>query len=120
MVFASKQIVMPVAPPSVVTVTLSGTGNTSYCYATINGTKRYGAGTYEVEAGDAITFGVYGRSSSYYGDVKIDGTQVLKVTNQTTKTYEWTVPSGISSATIAMTYTSTSSQRRGRITVTTA
>lgn len=107
------------AAPTPIAVTITGTGNTTYCYATIGGTKRYGAGTYEVMAGDKITFGVYGRSTSYTGKVTIDGTDVLSVTNQTTKTYEWTVPDGISAIAIAMTYTSSSYQRRGTITVTT-
>lgn len=98
-VFASRQIVMPVLH---VAVTITGTGDAGYCYATINGTKQYSAGTHEVEAGDVITFGVYGRSSSSYGSVTIDGTEVLKVTNMSTQTYNWTVPSGISTIEIAM------------------
>ena len=116
-VFASRQIVMPVLT---IAVTITGSGNASRCYATINGTKQYGAGTHEVNAGDTITFGVYGYSKTYYGEVKIDDTQVLKVTNETTNIYKWTVPSGIRTVTIAMTYTSTSNRRNGRITVTTA
>ena len=103
-----------------VTVTITGGGHSRYCYATINGTTQYSAGTHEVNAGDTITFGVYGYSKTYYGEVKIDGTQVLKVTEQTMITYEWTVPSGIRTVTIAMTYTSTSSRRNGKIAVTTA
>ena len=92
-------------PPAITTpvaVTITGTGNSSRCYAIINGTKQYSAGTHEVYAGDTITFGVYGQDKSY-GFVKIDGTQVLKVTSGSTKTYDWTVPSGISTIEIAMT-----------------
>ena len=107
------------AAPTPVSVTITGTGNTTYCYATIGGTKRYGAGTYEVMPGDKITFGVYGRSSSYYGRVTIDGQQVLNVTNQTTQTYEWTVPEDISAISMQMSYTSSSYSRNGRIVVTT-
>ena len=55
-VFASRQIVMPVLP---ITVTITGSGSQNYCYAIINGTKRYSEGTHEVNAGDTITFGVY-------------------------------------------------------------
>lgn len=104
---------------NVINITLTGTGNTSYCYATINGTKRYGSGTYQVHAGDTITFGVYGRSSTYQGWVKVDGTSIITVTNQTTQTKDWIVPE-CDSVTIKFSYTSTSSQRRGQITVTTA
>lgn len=112
----------PILPPQQpVTVTLTGSGNTTYCYALYNSTKYYSNGnTFQVMPGDTITFYVYGRSSSYQGWVKIDGTTVLTVTNQSTQSYAWTVPTGKHSITIAMSYTSTSSQRRGQITVTTA
>ena len=91
-VFASKQIVMPVLP---IAVTITGSGNSTSCYAIINGAKQYSAGTHEVNSGDTITFGVLGW-------VKIDGTQVLETTGQSTETYDWTVPSGISAIEIAM------------------
>lgn len=115
-VFASRQIVMPATP---IAVTITGAGNASYCYAIINGTKQYSAGTHEVEAGDTITFGVYGESTGIYsGSVTIDGTKVLVVVDSKTRTYDWTVPSGISTIEIAMQYSL--SYRKGTITVTTA
>ena len=107
-------------PATTIAVTITGAGDASYCYATINGTTQYEAGTHEVKAGDTITFGVYGRTSVYYGSVTIDGAEVLKATGASTETYDWTVPSGISTIEIAMQYTSTSALRNGRITVTTA
>ena len=100
-------------PATTVTVTITGTGNSRYCYATINGAKQYSAGTHEVNVGDTITFGVYGQRKSY-GFVEIDGTQVLKVTSGSTKTYDWTVPSVNSTIEIAMAYNGKGS---GRITV---
>lgn len=104
-----------------IVVNITGTGNSTYCYATINGTKRYGAASnIEVNAGDTITFGVYGRSSTYPGWVKVNDTTMVNVTSQSTQTYNWTVPTGITTINISMAYTSTSSQRRGQITVTTA
>lgn len=103
-----------------VRVTLTGTGNVTYCYATINGTKRYGAGTFDVTPGSTITFGVYGRSSTYPGWVKVDGESILDVTSQSTKTVGWAIPSGVNNVSIAFSYpSSTSSSRRGQITVTT-
>lgn len=117
-VFASRQIVMPVVPPSTIAVTITGSGDLKNCYAIINGTKQDEAGTHEVNAGDTITFGVYGKSSSIFGSLTIDGTQVLKVTSSTTETYDWTVPSGISTVEIALEYNRKS--RVGTITVTTA
>lgn len=110
-VFASRQIVMPATP---ITVTITGSGNSSYCYATINGTEQYSAGTHEVYAGDTITFGVGG---NVYGSLTIDGTEVTKVTGGL-KTYDWTVPSGISTIEIAMAYNTI--VQSGKITVTTA
>ena len=95
-VFASRQIVIPP-----ITVTITGTGASEACYATINGTKQYEAGTHEVNVGDTITFGVYGSKNAGY--VKIDGTEVLRVTDRKTRTYDWTVPSGISTIEIEMT-----------------
>ena len=115
-VFASRQIVMPVLT---IAVTITGSGDSSKCYAIINGTKQYSAGTHEVNAGDTITFGVYGAGGQDSGWVKIDGTEVLKVTNNSTKTYNWTVPSGISTIKIAMRFINTP-PGCGRITVTTA
>ena len=100
-----------------VAVTITGKGNADYCYATINGTKQYRAGTHEVNAGDTITFGVSGETPKKPGSVKIDGTQVLKVTSGSTQTYDWTVPSGISTVEIEMI---TPSFSIGAITVTTA
>ena len=111
-VFASRQIAMPVLS---IAVTITGSGDSSKCYAIINGTKQYSAGTHEVYAGDTITFGVGGGRSSP-GWVEIDGTEVLRVTGKMTETYDWTVPSSISTVEISMEYTSV---RGGRITVTT-
>lgn len=106
-------------PDLTVDVTVTGTGNTSYCYANIGGTKVTAAGAYTVSAGDTITFGVYGSRKSN-GIVKIDGTRVLIASSSATETYDWAVPGGISSITIAMTYTSSSTRRNGQIVVTTA
>lgn len=99
-----------------VTLNLSGRGNATDCYAEIGGTRRYDAGTYTVNAGDTITFGVYGRSSGpTSGYVTIDGVQVLTATSREVKTYVWTVPECVS-CDIAFTY---SAKSYGRITVTT-
>lgn len=101
-------------------VTITGTGNANYCYATVKDTKYSAAASnIEVMPGDTITFGVYGRSSTYYGEVTIDGTQVVKVIDRTTQTYNWTVPDGVKTISIAMTYNSQTTSRNGRIVVTT-
>ena len=100
-------------------LSITGTGNSTYCYATVNGTKYSGAvSNIEVTPGDTITFGAYGYNSTYSGYVTINGSTVLSVTDRTTKTYNWTIPDGVKTINITMSYTSTSSQRRGNITVT--
>ena len=93
-------------PATTIAATITGRGNSTRCYVTINGTKQYSAGTHEVNAGDTITFGVYGGSGNAPGLVTIDGTEVLRVTDRTKKTYDWTVPSGISTIKIAIMYKS--------------
>ena len=105
-----------------VDVTVTGTGNTSYCYATIGGETVTAAGAYTVKSGGTITFGVYG-SSKASGTVKIDGTTVLTARSSKTETYDWTVPSDISSINIDLSYHSYGTAARptyGTITVTTA
>lgn len=104
--------------PPAIPVTITGAGDASYCYATINGVTYTSATSgIEVMEGDVITFGVYGTSTTYYGRVTIDGRTALNVTGRVTNTYDWTVPAGTKSISIIMDYTSTSSRRRGRITV---
>ena len=99
-------------------VTITGSGKLNYCYAIINGTEQYKAGTHEVYTGDTITFGVYG--SNKEGSVTIDGTKVLTVIGNTMQTYDWTVPSGISTIEIAMEHVLSPVAGKGTITVTTA
>lgn len=98
-------------------VTITGTGNASYCYAMIGGAQYTAAATgVEVMAGDVITFGVYAYSSVLPGTVTIDGTKVLSATNGGTATYEWTIPDGISTITIRL---AVGQRNMGTITVTT-
>lgn len=106
---------MPVVPPSTIAVTITGTGDSSKCFVIINDTKQYSAGTHEVNVGDMITFGAWGSGSDFVL-VIIDGTKVLESTTNQLKTYDWTVPSDISTVEIAMEY---SRRGRGTITVTT-
>ena len=114
-VFASRQIVLqtPIA------VTITGAGDEQFFYVIINGTKQYTAGTHEVNAGDTITFSVFGVGfrPNEIGSLTIDGTEVLRVTNSLTQTYDWIVPDGISTVEIAI---SVNMFGCGTITVTTA
>lgn len=109
-----------VAPVQPAQVTITGTGNAENCYATISGTKYSGSASgIEVLPGDVITFGVVGFSSTTYGRVTIDGTQVLNVTDKSTQTYNWTVPNGAKTINIALEYGS-GATKYGRIVVTTS
>lgn len=106
-------------PPKPALVTITGTGNATYCYATVNGTKYTAAASgIEVMAGDFIGFSICGYSNSYKGQVTIDGTTVLTATSKTVTTYAWTVPEGVSEIAIAISFTS--GRNYGTITVTTA
>lgn len=108
-------------PP--IAVTITGTGSAIYCYATINGTKYHSETTgIEVMPGDTIGFTVGGTSSSSKGYVKIDGKEVLTVTDGSKSTYNWNVPDGIASISIDMYAIPAfiTSNTYGQITVTTA
>ena len=105
-----------------IAVTITGTGDESRCYVTINGTTYSEATTgVEVMPGDTIISGVQGQKLSFigiYGYVKIDGTEVLTETTGNIATYEWNVPGGITSIAIKLSYNT--SYVYGQITVTTA
>ena len=105
--------------PATVVVTITGSGDSEYCYATINGTEQYSAGTHEIYTRDTIMFGVGSSSSWSYGSVTIDGIRMLQVTSGS-KTYDWTVPNGISTVKIEMKIVQFTSAVYGTITVTTA
>lgn len=106
-------------PPAIITmiaVTITGAGDPNECFAIINGTRQYEAGTHEVNAGDVISFVV--SAPNGIGWVKIDGTEVIEIENSySSKTYHWMVPSGISTVEITIEY---EDKRSGKITVTTA
>ena len=106
-------------PATTIAVTITGAGDEQFFYAIINGTKQYSAGTHGVNAGDTITFSVFGAGTwpNLVGSLTIDGTEVLRVTNSLTQTYDWIVPDGISTVEIAI---SVNEYGCGTITVTTA
>lgn len=92
--------------PKPISVTITGTGHGSRCFATINGTTYAGAASnIEVYPGDSITFGVYSssQSSSTAGVVSIDGTNVVSV-NGGFKSYQWVVPNGVDTISVAFAY----------------
>lgn len=100
-------------------VTITGTGDSSRCYVTINGTTYYSAASdIMVSPGDIIRFTVYGYSAALSGRVTIDNTTVVNGTG--TKTYDWTIPDYAAVVAIVLSHTSAGGDRTyGRITVTT-
>lgn len=92
---------------------LNGEGNYSYCYLSIGGTRRYTPGTYLVTSGTQISCHVYG-STSYPGTVTADGVRILRVTNRTIGTVNYTVQRD---AYIKLEYTDSSTERHGVITI---
>ena len=118
-VFASRVVQVPSVGPTLVAVSITGTGSSWFSCAIINGTTYESAASgIEVLTGDVITFGVAGANSgSLLGKVTIDGVIVASSSNGDQSTYEWTVPNGITQITIALTYNSIG---YGTITVTTS
>lgn len=104
-----------------ITAAISGTGDSTRCLVTYNETSYYTSGdTFSCQAGDTVRFTVYARNTTYLGWVKIDGTTVAQTSSSSqTLSYDWTVPSNISSISITLNYVSTSAQRHGEITVVT-
>ena len=104
------------APATAASVTVSGSGNSSYCYATIGGTKRSGSWSGTVAFGTAVTFGIWG-GKNVTGTLTIDGTQVASKQNGSA-TYAWTIPTK-GTVEIALSYNSNKNNGYGNITVTT-
>lgn len=103
-----------------VAVTITGTGNSTRCYTTINGTTYTAAANgIEVMAGDAIAFCYW---SSYFatGTLTIDGITIGTATANKAATYDWTVPNGITKISITLAYANIGSNIAGNITVTTS
>lgn len=70
------------------TVTITGSGDATYAYVTINGTNYTTATTVEVDTGDEISITVYGNGSSYPGYVTLNGETVLNTSGQYTHTVD--------------------------------
>lgn len=105
--------------PKPVTVKITGTGSSSSCYVTLNGTK-YTAAASNLSAmtGDTITFGISrGSSSGGYpsssssGTIKLNGTTIFTASagdappssSQTASTLNWVIPKGTQTVTIKLT-----------------
>ena len=90
-----------------VEVTITGTGHSKHCYATINGTRYNSAATgIVVMTGEVIIFCV-GGTLTHPGTLEINGNVVLSVGESeyiTSKRYEWVVPDRITSVSIKLTY----------------
>lgn len=90
--------------PSVIPVTIAGTGHSTYCRVEINGTQ-YSAATSGIEVlpGSSISFRAAG-STSQPGHIRINGELVAQNSNYAL--YTWSVPEGIQSINIELNYTS--------------
>lgn len=120
-VFCSRNI----AIKRPVTLLLTGKGDKAYAYATIKGQKQHPNNnqiSINILSGESVIFMVKGSDSLLYvGKIIIDGETVLKSTNGNAASYEWIVPSNISSATITFSYSGSgsSSSYKGEISITT-
>lgn len=75
-------------------VNISGTGDASYCYAQVNGTKYTKAASNITLTSNTIVFEIYGNGSGSLGKVTIDGATVV-TSDFGNATYSWTVPSDV-------------------------
>lgn len=99
-------------PTEPIAVTISGTGESGRCYATIGGTtytSEYDGDTSNISviAGDVITFCVYSGKYIFLSEaaVEINGEKVAEASSVATPTtYEWTVPEGTTSIEIVLEY----------------
>ena len=73
-------------------VTITGSGDASYCYALINNKKYTSAQTVTAKEGDKITLCIYS-GGNYAACIYINDTEVFRTYNGA-QTYEWEVPSG--------------------------
>lgn len=82
-------------------VTITGSGQTARLYAVVAGTKYTAAKSgLVVSTGDVITFCVY--SGTTKGSLIVDGETLLSPNTGSSATeYDWVVPGGVSSITIA-------------------
>ncbi len=80
-----------VFPVGICTVTVTGTGNTSRCYLTINGQKTFSAGTHEVARGDVVECFVSGSSDTVRKIITVNGETVLNDVGTAEKTYSYFV-----------------------------
>jgi hypothetical protein len=105
--------------PTLVEVSIEGSGNDYYSFVDIHGTTYTAAKSgIEVLTGDIITFTIAGSGYGYAeGKVVLDGTQVASSQNGTQCSYWWEVPAGITKVYIVMAYNSIGV---GTITVTTS
>ena len=104
-VFASRVVQVPSVGPTLVDISITGTGNESFGFVNIHGTTYTSAASgIEVLTGDVITFTVAGfGSGAAEGKVVIDGEKVVSSTNGNQASYKWEVPAGITKVDIVMT-----------------
>lgn len=100
-------------------VTITGTGSSIYCYIIVDGTNYWSAGNaIEVKAGDIIKLCAGSSGITATASITIDGTSVWQGKNES-YTYEWTVPNGITSIVINLSFTMTLRVQYGHISLTT-
>lgn len=99
-----------------VTVTITGGGNATSCYVTINGKNYSSAATLEVEAGTEILAYAWATSTMYKtsAEIKLNGSVVAKGTRNNAASYTFTPDCSV--VDIALSFTS----NIGKITITTS
>lgn len=89
------------------TVTITGTGNSSSCYTTVNGTKYYQATSAFTLTSNVITFTLMSKSyiGGSGGSITVDGVALTATGSSYIQTATWTVPEDTATITINLSRT---------------
>lgn len=127
-VILSKKNVIPVIPlyNGPVTINITGSGDSNYCYVTINNSKYYTETNNIISnTGGTIGFLVTNIGTSFPdATVTIDGETVIKVgmrsddTSHKSEAYTWDIPEGIRSININLEYGTVSGKDLGNCFIT--
>ena len=102
-------------------VAITGSGASGACdvsYSNVSGVYKPSVITFDVtSAYPTLTLGVMGNNytSTSYGEIVINGSQVKKVTSWNYETYSWAIPSATRGATVNLAYNNNGWSSYGRI-----
>lgn len=94
-----------------VAVSITGTGYSTDVYVEANGKSYTSAASVTLTEGAQIVLHVRGYNATYPGYITVNGTEVKRVTSNTTTSYTYTIPEGKTAVSINMTAGSTTQSK---------